>query len=59
MLESLLNMQKNSIFLDFFQCHLVHYNTAFGSFDEALQKEGGIAVLAFLFTVSNTHFSLL
>lgn len=38
-----------------FQLQIIHYNLKYGSFDEALFHEDGLAAFAFLFKV-NTNF---
>jgi len=35
---------------------IVHFNTKYGSYDEAISREDGLAVFAFLFKVSHVVF---
>ena len=35
--------------------HWVFWNTAYGNFDSAASKKDGLAVLAFIFTASNSN----
>jgi len=36
----------------YFQLQIVHFNTKYGSYDEAVSREDGLAIFGFLFKVS-------
>jgi len=42
-----------AIILLYCQMQIVHFNTKYGSYDEAVSREDGLAVFAFLFKVSH------
>ena len=39
-------------FVGYLQLHIVHFNTKYGSYDEAVSREDGLAIFVFLFRVS-------